>query len=78
MLLFIIKPEGKMPKCPYCPSRKFNMGKIAIGKDGSIEVIYCSICKSVIFCKDSTLKKPSLPYTERKLGVPRKVEMLGL
>ena len=53
-----------MPKCPYCPSTEFNMGKITIGKDGSIETIYCAKCEAIIFCRDNTFKIPSLPEEE--------------
>jgi transcription elongation factor Elf1 len=47
-----------MIKCPYCPSVKFDIGKIKVGNNGSVDVIYCSKCESIIGVLEKTLNKP--------------------
>ena len=54
----------KNPKCPSCPSEKFNLGKITIGQNGTVEVIYCDACGSIISHVEGSLRKPHDPNTK--------------
>jgi len=47
-----------MPKCPCCPSVKFDIGTVKIGNNGSVDVIYCAQCEKIIGVLGNTLKKP--------------------
>jgi len=56
-----------MIKCPYCPSTKFDFGKIKLGNNGSAGVIYCAKCEKIISVLENNLNKPH--DTDGKPGV---------
>jgi Zn ribbon nucleic-acid-binding protein len=64
-----------MPKCPRCPSVKFNIGKIAIGRNGSAEVVFCIRCGTIIPFSDKSLIKPR---DENSQGSVTMAPMTGL
>ena len=47
-----------MIKCPDCQNAEYYVGNIKIGNSGSVDVIYCTKCETIIGILGNTLKRP--------------------